>query len=83
MKRVMCSRCSPPTLGIGTALAVRILEAGVPYVCPSCGLIYSFAKRVNASTRFSDEARSLAGFVCFALLLCAGAIYADKLLVES
>lgn len=59
---------------------INLLERGVSAVCPSCGVIYSVAKIVANTPRFSPEARNVAGMICGVLLFLAGVNFVDKLI---
>lgn len=64
----------------GNIVLTRILEAGVPVLCPTCGPLYSIAKNVSNSSNFSKETKEIATVVCGVLLIAVGAVYLDKLL---
>lgn len=70
---INCQNCSHGFL-------INLLEAGVPAVCPSCGLTYRIAKHVANSDRFSPEVKEVAAVVCGFLLVFAGALYLDKII---
>ncbi len=72
----------PNAFGNNSIEWINLLEQGVPYVCPSCGIIYQGAKFVANSPMFSDETKNLAGVVCGVLLLFSGALLADKLIAK-
>lgn len=56
----------------------RILEAGVPSLCPACGPAYSIAKSISNSHTFSSETRNIAGTICGVALVFVVAMYADE-----
>ena len=62
----------------GNEFLHRILEAGVPALCPACGPAYSIAKNISNSNTFSPETRSIAGAMCGIALVFVVAMYADK-----
>lgn len=87
MSNIYCGHCVNKTLSVNPKAFenssiewINLFEQGVSKVCPSCGLIYSVAKIVANSPRFSEETRNFAGAVCGLLLLATGAIYLDKLI---
>jgi hypothetical protein len=74
MKSHNCGHCNTE------GFLQQILEAGVPMVCPSCGLIYSVAKRISSSSEIPTPFRNLAGVACGVLLLFGAALFVDDLL---
>lgn len=60
-------------------LWLRLLETGVPSVCPACGPIYNVAKRVATSPDFSPDVKAIAGGVCLLLLLAVVVRAGEKL----
>lgn len=52
-----------------------ILEAGVPALSPGAAPIYSIAKNVSGSNKFSPEAKALAGIVAGGILLLVATMY--------
>ena len=64
----------------GSMILQEILEAGVPALCPACGPLYSVAKAVSNSNKFSAQTRDFAAFACTMALVFAGAIYLDKII---
>jgi hypothetical protein len=49
-------------------LWLKYLEAGVPSLCPLCGPVYSIAKQVATSPRFSPDMMNIAALICVGLL---------------
>lgn len=60
-------------------LWLRLLETGVPSVCPACGPIYSLAKRVITTPNISPDIKAFAGGVCLLLLLAVVVKVGDTL----
>lgn len=61
-------------------LWLKVLETGVPGLCPWCGPVYGVAKRVATSSVLSPQVRDAAALVCVALLVGVGASIVGDLL---
>lgn len=72
MKDHNCAAC-------GRALLIKVLEAVVPNLCPTCRPVYALAKDISKTEAMPSNVAGVASAVCGILLLFAGAKIIDDL----
>lgn len=87
MEKICCGPCTQHDLKANSNSYanyninwISLLESRVPFLCPTCGPVYSIAKLVGNSQKIPSQLQEIAAGVCLGMLIWTGASIINDLL---